>query len=155
MEIFMKQLKSIATLLALLTLTSAASANSLFLKKNHSMKDEPALVTLNVIANPPYTASVSEEVFAGTSTAAPCTDLHSLGKVGPQDIDIVSETDTLSSSDVSYAFGKELSCIKFDFTMNKTGHVYSTGNLQLHWNAATSSYDSAMPDTVTLDVSNQ
>lgn len=154
----MKHLKSLATLFALCTLTTTAFAGHFQMfqaAKAHKLTQEPTILTLNLVAEPPFRAEVVTEVFAGTSTTAPCSDLQSVGKSAPDTYYFDSQTDELTSSELLEDFGKTVTCIKSNITFTATGNVYSTGNLQLIYDPNTSTFTSVVPDKVTIDISKQ
>jgi hypothetical protein len=154
----MKHLKSLVILIALCTLTTTAFAGNFQMfkaSKAHKLTQEPALLTLNLVAEPPFRAEVTTEVFAGTSTTAPCSDLQSVGKSAPDTWTFATATEEFTSSDFLEDFGKSVTCIKSAITFTATGNVYSTGNLQLLYDPNTSTFTSVMPDKVTIDVSKQ
>ncbi len=154
----MKHLKSLVLLFALCTLTSTAFAANFQLFKSakaHKLTDEPTILSINLVANPPFSASVTTEVFLGTSPTLPCSDLKSVGVTEPDTYLFASGVEEFKSSDFVEDFGTTATCIKSNITFTATGHTYSTGNLQLLYDPSTAAYISVIPDKVTIDVSNQ
>jgi hypothetical protein len=154
----MKHLKSLSFLFALCTLTTTAFAADFHMfkaAKARKLTAEPTLLTINLIANPPFSATITAELFLGTSKTAPCSDLVSVGVSEPESYIFSSKVDELTSSDFVDDFGTTATCIKSDITFTATGHTYSTGNLQLLYDPNTSAYISVIPDKITLDISNQ
>jgi hypothetical protein len=147
----MKNLKSLALAVSLGLLSTAAAAESFNLK---NLTSSSTVLTLHVFSNHPFRAAGFAEAFGGTSTTEPCSDLHSI-TVSPVAFANFGDSLVKISSDQLMVVGQALTCVKIDMTLVASGHVYSTGNIQLAWDQDAQAYTSATPDMITLDFSKE
>jgi hypothetical protein len=149
----------IAFALTCLLATFNATAQPLFFTKNtnaaintHDLS--APIVTVHVLVYHPYTSEFSEQHFIGTSASAPCSDLKAITQNDMTNITgyVTASNFKLTSAKIISEFGSALTCIRADVTMANNNHVYTSGNIQLMWNNTSSTYTSAIPSTITMDI---
>ena len=109
------------------------------------------LFTLNVITRSGRTVKtkVGEADYVGTSQTAPCSDLRLLA-TGYGNAVIKPGSYPFGADNFAAYPGPGFTCFKMDFKIK--GKIYSTGNIQLTWNTANSSYVDANPRVVPLEI---
>jgi hypothetical protein len=129
----------------------ALAACSVIIASN-AVAEDKFIFTEHYVSKPAAYRTFTTRDYAGVSTTSPCSDL-----VLKATYDMKGEFSFHSYRDDSAVFiyraGTEATCYKRTFTMADTGNVYSTGNVQLTWDADSQSYTQATPEKVTVDVS--
>lgn len=109
--------------------------------------NSPILLSIEVV-NSINRSGITDE-YVGTSTSAPCSDLV-LFSHSDESIEIDRGTINNTSDDLIDYPGPGYTCLRTDFIF--AGKTYSTGNIQLTWDAANNAYTGANPNRVVLDL---
>jgi hypothetical protein len=154
----MKHFKSVAIVAAFLMLATTANAQSMFFKSSNNTNliesdksNEPTILTFYIITDHEFTTEYSEQLYFGTSTSAPCSDLKPFGQALKNTMKFHKANYVTTSSDLVDTFPVPATCVAFDISMN--GNNYSTGNIKVLWDESSKSYTAATPNKIEIDVS--
>ena len=91
--------------------------------------------------------------FVGSSTTAPCSDLHRVFDlfISGGKIPMENEYDFFTSDDLIEMLHEAKTCFKIDFI--KDDNTYSSGDLVMTWDANSNEYTKVSPSSFVLDFS--